>query len=75
DQLKASLDSMEDKQRHKSELKRQQEGKISELDELSGSLEQEISTQFAKIRQHLDEKEKRLMEGLRRQKEEDLRLM
>ncbi|GCC43516.1 hypothetical protein chiPu_0027369, partial [Chiloscyllium punctatum] len=75
DQLKASLDSMEVKKKSKSELKRQQEGKISELVELSGSLEQVISTQFAKIHQYLHEKEKRFMEGLRRQKEEDLRLM
>ncbi|XP_043533848.1 zinc-binding protein A33-like [Chiloscyllium plagiosum] len=75
DQLKASLDSMEVKKISKSELKRQQEGKISELDELSGSLEQEISTQFAKIHQYLDAKEKHLLERLRRQKEEDLRLM
>ncbi|XP_059495437.1 zinc-binding protein A33-like isoform X2 [Stegostoma tigrinum] len=75
DQLNASLDSMEEEKKCKSELKQQQEGKISELDELSVSLEEDISTQFAKIRQYLDEKEKHLTEGLRRQKQADLRLM
>ncbi|XP_048472844.1 zinc-binding protein A33-like [Rhincodon typus] len=66
---------MEEEKKRKSELKQQQEGKISELDELSVSLEQDISTQFAKIRQYLDEKEKHLMERLRKQKQVDLRLM
>ncbi|XP_048376328.1 zinc-binding protein A33-like isoform X1 [Stegostoma tigrinum] len=75
DQLNASLDSMEEEKKCKSELKQQQEGKISELDELSVSLEEDISTQFAKIRQYLDEKEKHLKEGLSRQKQADLRLM
>ncbi|XP_078422949.1 zinc-binding protein A33-like [Cetorhinus maximus] len=75
DQLKLSLDSMENQKKNKSELKQQQERKISELDELTGSLEQDIFTQFAKIHQYLEDKEKHLIEELRRQKEEDLRPM
>uniref|UniRef100_UPI00398E9118 zinc-binding protein A33-like n=1 Tax=Pristiophorus japonicus TaxID=55135 RepID=UPI00398E9118 len=75
DQLKSALDSMEGERKSKSELKWQQEGKISELDELTGSLEQDISTQFAKIHRYLEDKEKHLIEELRRQKEEDLRPM
>ncbi|XP_078391616.1 zinc-binding protein A33-like [Cetorhinus maximus] len=75
DQLKSSLDSMENEKKDISELKQQQERKISELDELTGSLEQDISAQFAKIHQYLEEKEKDLIEELRRQKEEDLRPM
>ncbi|XP_067834406.1 LOW QUALITY PROTEIN: zinc-binding protein A33-like [Heptranchias perlo] len=75
DQLKLSLDSMEDEKKSKSELKRRQEEKISELNELTGSLEQDIAAQFAKIHQYLEDKEKHLMEELRRQKEEDLRPM
>ncbi|XP_067865846.1 zinc-binding protein A33-like [Heterodontus francisci] len=75
DQLKLSLDSMEDEKKSKSELKEQQERRISELSELTASLEQDISAQFAKIHRYLEEKEKNLIEGLRRQKEEDLRPM
>ncbi|XP_041036547.1 zinc-binding protein A33-like [Carcharodon carcharias] len=75
DQLKSSLDSMENEKKDISELKQQQARKISELEEFTGSLEQDISAQFAKIHQYLEEKEKDLIKELRRQKEEDLRPM
>ncbi|XP_078075432.1 zinc-binding protein A33-like [Mustelus asterias] len=75
DQLKLSLDSMEKEKKNQSEFKQQQQREISELEQLTGSLEQDISTQFAKIHRYLEDKEKHLIEGLRRQKEEDLRPM
>ncbi|XP_078073768.1 zinc-binding protein A33-like [Mustelus asterias] len=75
DQLKLSLDSMENEKQNQSEFKQQQQREISELEQLTGSLEQGISAQFAKIHQYLEDKEKHLIEGLRRQKEEDLRPM
>ncbi|XP_020379430.2 zinc-binding protein A33-like [Rhincodon typus] len=75
DQLKTSLDSMENKKESKSELKQQLQRDISELRELTGSLEKDISAQFFKIHQYLENKEKHLIEELRRKKEEDLRPM
>ncbi|XP_072329339.1 uncharacterized protein [Scyliorhinus torazame] len=75
DQLKLSLDSMKNEKKDQSELKQQQEREISELEELTGSLEQDISTQFAKIHRYLEDKEKHLIKELRRQKEDDLRPM
>ncbi|XP_038671106.1 nuclear factor 7, brain-like [Scyliorhinus canicula] len=75
DQLKLSLDSMENKKKDQSELKQQQKIKISDLEELTESLEQDLSAQFAKIHRYLEDKEKHLIEKLRRQKEEDLRPM
>ncbi|XP_067834795.1 zinc-binding protein A33-like isoform X2 [Heptranchias perlo] len=48
---------------------------VQKYKELTGSLEQDIAAQFAKIHQYLEDKEKHLMEELRRQKEEDLRPM
>ncbi|XP_078073765.1 zinc-binding protein A33-like [Mustelus asterias] len=75
DQLKLSLDSMENEKKKQSEFKQQQQREISELEQLTGSLEQDISAQFAKIHRYLEDKEKHLIEELRRQKEEDLRPM
>ncbi|XP_078075431.1 zinc-binding protein A33-like [Mustelus asterias] len=75
DQLKLSLDSMEKEKQNQSEFKQQQQREISELEQLTGSLEQDISTQFAKIHRYLEDKEKHLIKELRRQKEEDLRPM
>ncbi|XP_078075274.1 zinc-binding protein A33-like [Mustelus asterias] len=75
DQLKLSLDSMENKKKNQSEFKQRQERKILELEQLTGSLEQDISAQFAQIHRYLEDKEKHLIEELRRQKEEDLRPM
>ncbi|XP_038673459.1 zinc-binding protein A33-like [Scyliorhinus canicula] len=75
DQLKSSLDSMENKNQSKSELKQQQEREISELEELTGSLGKDISAEFAKCHQHLEKAEKCLIEELNKQKEEDLQLM
>ncbi|XP_078073764.1 zinc-binding protein A33-like [Mustelus asterias] len=75
DQLKLSLDSMEKEKKTQSEFKQQQQREISELEQLTGSLEQDISAQFAKIHQYLEEKEKHLIEELRKQKEEDLQPM
>ncbi|XP_038671278.1 zinc-binding protein A33-like [Scyliorhinus canicula] len=75
EQLKLSLDSMKNERKNKSELKQQQKMTISELEELTGFLEQDISIQFAKIHQYLHYKEKHLIEELRTQKEEDLRPM
>ncbi|XP_067865844.1 zinc-binding protein A33-like [Heterodontus francisci] len=75
DQLKSSLDSMEDRKKSKSELKRQQEEKISELDELTGSLERHIAEQFDQIHQYLEDKKKNLIEELRKQREEDFQSM
>ncbi|GCB80070.1 hypothetical protein scyTo_0018868 [Scyliorhinus torazame] len=48
---------------------------IQTYKELTGSLEQDISTQFAKIHRYLEDKEKHLIKELRRQKEDDLRPM
>ncbi|GCB80686.1 hypothetical protein scyTo_0016325, partial [Scyliorhinus torazame] len=75
DQLKLSLDSMENEKKNQSELKQQQKMKISELEKLTGSLALGISAQFAKIHRYLEDKEKHLIEKLRRQKEKDLRAM
>ncbi|XP_078075276.1 zinc-binding protein A33-like [Mustelus asterias] len=75
DQLKLSLDSMENKKKNQSEFKQRQERKILELEQLTGSLEQDISAQFAQIHRYLEDKEKHLIEELKRQKEEDLRPM
>ncbi|XP_038672770.1 zinc-binding protein A33-like [Scyliorhinus canicula] len=75
EQLKSSLDSMETEKKNQSELKQQQKMKISELEELTGSLEKDISAQFTKIHQYLEAKEKHLIKELRTQKEEDLRPM
>ncbi|XP_078075270.1 LOW QUALITY PROTEIN: uncharacterized protein LOC144497701 [Mustelus asterias] len=76
DQLKLSLDSMEKEKKNQSELSnKRQQREISELEQLTGSLEQDISTQFAKIHQYLEDKEKHLIEEVRKQKEEDLRPM
>ncbi|XP_078073771.1 zinc-binding protein A33-like [Mustelus asterias] len=75
DQLKLALDSMEKEKKNQSEFKQQQQREISELEQLTGSLEQDISTQFAKIHRYLEDKEKNLIKELRRQKEEDLRPM
>ncbi|GCB77617.1 hypothetical protein scyTo_0018494 [Scyliorhinus torazame] len=75
DLLKLSLDSMEKEKKNQSELKQQQEREISELEELTGSLEKDISAEFAKIHRYLEDKEKHLIEQLRTQKEEDLRPM
>ncbi|GCC17842.1 zinc-binding protein A33-like isoform X1 [Chiloscyllium punctatum] len=75
DQLKASLDSMENEKESKSELKRQLQREISELHQLTGTLEKDISAQFFKIHQYLKDKEKYLIEELRQKKEEDLRPM
>ncbi|XP_038670978.1 zinc-binding protein A33-like [Scyliorhinus canicula] len=75
DHLKLSLDSMETEKKNQSELKQQQEWEISELEELTGSLGKDISAQFAKIHQYLEDKEKHLIKELRTQKEEDLRPM
>ncbi|GCB70907.1 hypothetical protein scyTo_0010878 [Scyliorhinus torazame] len=75
DHLKLSLDSMANEKKNQSELKQQQRTKISELEELTGSLEKDISAQFDKIHQYLHYKEKCLIEELRRQKEQDLQPM
>ncbi|XP_072331293.1 zinc-binding protein A33-like [Scyliorhinus torazame] len=75
DHLKLSLDSTETEKKNQSELKQQQEREISELEELTGSMEKDISAQFTKIHQYLEDKEKHLIEELRTQKEEDLRAM
>ncbi|XP_038671105.1 zinc-binding protein A33-like [Scyliorhinus canicula] len=75
DQLKLSLDSMENEKKDQSELKQQQEQEISDLEELTGSLEQDISAEFAKIHRYLEDKEKHLIKELRRQKEGDLQPM
>ncbi|XP_038671103.1 zinc-binding protein A33-like isoform X2 [Scyliorhinus canicula] len=72
DQLTLSLLLMENEKKNQSELKQQQEREISELEELTVSLEKDISAQFAKIHRYLEDKEKHLIEKLRRQKEEDL---
>ncbi|GCB79618.1 hypothetical protein scyTo_0020232 [Scyliorhinus torazame] len=66
---------MENEKKNQSELKQQQKIKISELEELTGSLEKGISAQFNKIHRYLHYKEKCLIEELKRQKEEDLRPM
>ncbi|XP_072331286.1 zinc-binding protein A33-like [Scyliorhinus torazame] len=73
DQLKLCLDSMETERKDQSKLKQQQEREISQLEELTGSLEKDISAEFAKIHRFLEDKEKHLIEDLRRQKEDDLR--
>ncbi|GCC17843.1 hypothetical protein chiPu_0020672, partial [Chiloscyllium punctatum] len=75
DQLKSALDSMEAEKESKSELKQQQEREIAELDEFTTSLEKDISAQFARIHQYLEDKEKCFVEELMRQKEEALQLM
>ncbi|XP_078075427.1 zinc-binding protein A33-like [Mustelus asterias] len=75
DQLKLALDSMENEKKNQSEFKQQHQREISELEQLTGSLEQDISTQFAQIHRYLEDKEKHLIEELRKQKEEDLRPM
>ncbi|XP_078073756.1 zinc-binding protein A33-like [Mustelus asterias] len=74
-QLKSSLNSLEDKEKYKNEQKHRQKEKIAELDELTGSLEQHISEQFAKIRQYLQDKETSLIEKLKDQRGEDFQLM
>ncbi|XP_078073762.1 zinc-binding protein A33-like [Mustelus asterias] len=66
---------MEKEKKNQSEFKQRQQREISELEQLTGSLEQDISTQFAEIHRYLEDKEKHLIKELRKQKEEDLRPM
>ncbi|XP_041069191.1 zinc-binding protein A33-like [Carcharodon carcharias] len=73
--LKSSLGSIEEVVKQGSDLTQLQERKIAELDEFTRTLEEDISTQFAKIHRYLEDKEKHLIRELRRQKEEDLRQM
>ncbi|GCC21097.1 hypothetical protein chiPu_0019564 [Chiloscyllium punctatum] len=75
DLLKIALESVEKEKKSKNGLKQQQERTISELDELTRSLEHNISVQFAKIHQFVENKEQHLIEQLRRQKKEDLQRM
>ncbi|XP_072406420.1 zinc-binding protein A33-like [Chiloscyllium punctatum] len=72
DQLRSCLNSMKVREKTERDLKQQQEREISELDELTSSLEQDIAAQFAKIHQYLEDKERHLMKELRKLKEEDL---
>ncbi|XP_078073763.1 zinc-binding protein A33-like [Mustelus asterias] len=74
DKLK-SIAITEDDKNTLNQFKQQQQREISELEQLTGSLEQDISAQFAKIHRYLEDKEKHLIKELRRQKEEDKRLI
>ncbi|GCC21105.1 hypothetical protein chiPu_0019572 [Chiloscyllium punctatum] len=74
-QLQSPLHSFEERKNRKIKLKHQQEEKISELDELTQSLEQHISEQFAKIQQYLEDKKACLIRELQMQREDAFKLM
>ncbi|XP_072894596.1 zinc-binding protein A33-like [Hemitrygon akajei] len=75
DQLKSSLDSLTKKKSDFQEKEQQQKEKISGVREQSHSLQSQITSQFAELRQIITEKEQSLLRDLREEEKRILSLM
>ncbi|XP_072909260.1 zinc-binding protein A33-like [Hemitrygon akajei] len=75
DQLKSSLDSLTKMKSDLQEKEQQQEEKISGVREQSNSVQTHITSQFAKLRQVITEKEESLLGDLRKEEERILNPM
>ncbi|XP_059826182.1 nuclear factor 7, brain-like isoform X2 [Hypanus sabinus] len=75
DQLKSSLDSLTKMKSDLQEKEQQQEEKISGVREQSNSVQTHITSQFAKLRQVITEKEQSLLRDLREEEERILNPM
>ncbi|XP_043533799.1 nuclear factor 7, brain-like [Chiloscyllium plagiosum] len=75
DRVKSSLESLTEKKSAALEMERQQEQKISQIQEESSSLQTHIKSEFTKMHQMLTEKEQSLLRDLREQEENILKAM